>query len=194
MSIPSTARWKAATIVFYGLAAATGMVVTVRSFDRSLDVSLVVWTFGMIAAAFACAMAVVAAAAFIRRDDDHSDMQSFLATVLFLVSAPVTTGGGGILAAGLTLAAWMTSRMIRSHHRRTWRDDFLARREFLSGLRRSDPREADGGAFVAAPLIDDESESTEPIPQTDGQYATTRWELKKRAREIDQDPWGQPPS
>ena len=191
MSIGPT--WKITTVVIYGLAAAVGITVTVGSFDRGLDISLVVWTFGMIAAVFACLLAVLAAAAFLRRDDDRSDMHSFLGTVLFLVSAPATTGGGGILAAGLTLAAWMTSRVIRSRHRRAWRDDFVERREFLSGLRRRDPREVEGGAFIAAPAIDKDSPPPEPIPQTDGEYAATRSELKKRAREMDQDPWGQPP-
>lgn len=185
--------WKGATIALYSLAATGGLIATVRSFDRDLDVSLVLWTFGMIAGFFACGLAVIAAAAFLRRDDDHADLQSFLGVVMFLVSAPVTTGSGGLIAAGLTLAAWMASRFLRSQHRRAWRDDFVERREFLSSLRRRDPREADGISFVPKPLLDSESEPRAEVRGADGDYATTRWELKRRAREVDQDPWGQPP-
>lgn len=191
MSIPQRALWQGATILLYVMAAGVGLVATLRSFDRSLDVALVVWTFGMIAGFFACVLTVTAALSFVRRDDDRVDLQSFVGVLLFLVSIPVTTGGWGGAAAASLFVAWIGGRMLRLWHRRQWRAEFVERREVLHRLGKSDPR-ADPAARRLLGGEPSPGDATGSVPGADGGYATTRSELKRRAREIDQDPWSIP--
>lgn len=185
--------WQVATVVLYGLAAGVGLVATIRSFDRGLDVVLIAWTFGMIAGFFAVVLAVMGLVAFIRHEDDRSDLRSFVGVILFLLSSIVTTGLSGVIASGLLLVAWLVGRSVGHRYRQAWRQEFTDRQDFFRRLGKGDPRDdRESERFLGLPrAVDASSEDSEPASKD--AYAVTRSELKKRAREFDQDPWQAPP-
>lgn len=188
-----TLRWRALTLLLYAAGSALGLAAVIRSFDRELDVGLVVWTFGMIAGVFGLAMAVLALAAIGRRDDDRADIRSVTGVALLAVSGPVTTGWLGAAAAALLFAGWLVWRFERRRRHTAWRDEFAERQAFLRSLGKRDPREdPDGARFLGGTGVTGAGPEVESAPSSDG-YATTRRELKERAREIDSDPWRQPP-
>lgn len=191
MSLSPKAPWRAATLLLYGLSAGLGLVATIGSFDRGLDIALIVWTFGMIAGFAATAMAVMAAFAFTRQDDDGTDLRSFVGVVMFLVSSPATTGGSGVMAAVVLSVAWLMGRLVRRWHRREWRAEFIGRRAMLHRLGKRDPR-TDPEAVRYLAEDDARGDVAAPSTGADAGYAVTRGELKRRAREIDQDPWRGP--
>ena len=186
-------RWRDGAVVLFVGAGVLGAIATVASFDRELDIVLIPWILSMSASFIGIGLTALAILSLVQSEYDRLDFHSFAAALLLLVGAPLTTGWSGVAAAALVVTGWTLARTGVRRHRNAWRDGFVERREFLSSLRRADPRDADARRFVADPEIHPGLEDESPIPPTDGDYAATRGELKKRAREIDQDPWGQPP-